>query len=241
MGWFKFHNLMGIKNSYRSFLIAGLLLFFNLLSIPVCLASSGLLSGVVSGAAGTVDGALGGVVDDAAGTVEGALGGTLEDLSKVVDSLLGENDTNATGSVNMNLPPNLTPAKKKVVVIFQVGSKHYYRSGSFGLMDVAPYIKHDRCYLPARFVAYSLGIKPADVTWNKDINTASFSKNGTTVSATIGKDVIHVNNRPVNINILTELVEPGRTMLPYRFIAEAFGATVKWDGDKKAVIVEYYE
>jgi hypothetical protein len=207
----------------------------------------GATGGIVGDVVGTVDGATGGVVGDVVGTDEGLLGGTLEDLNKVVDGLLGENGTNGgsaggnvTGDVYVNPPPNPPPAKKKVVVIFQVGNKHYYINGAFGLMDVAPYIKHDRCYLPARFVAYSLGIKPADVTWNKDTKTATFTKNSTTVSAIIGKDVIYINDKPINIDVSTELVEPGRTMLPYRFIAESFGATVKWDDANKAVIVEYY-
>ncbi|RJQ26018.1 MAG: copper amine oxidase N-terminal domain-containing protein [Peptococcaceae bacterium] len=309
MDRFRLQNLMGLKNGYWRLLIAGLLLFFGLLSIPVYSASGGLLGGVVGDTVGTVDGALGGVVGDTVGTVDGALGGvagdtvgtvdgalggvagdtvgtvddalggvvgdtvgavddalggvagdavgtvddalgggTLEDLNKVVDGLLGENGTNdgsaggnVTGNVYVNPPPVPPPAKKKVVVIFQVGNKNYYINGAFGLMDVAPYIKHDRCYLPARFVAYSLGIKPADVTWSKDTKTATFTRNGTIVGATIGKDVIYVNNKPINIDVLTELVEPGRTMLPYRFIAESFGATVKWDDANKAVIVEYYE
>ncbi len=190
-------------------------------------------SGLLGDLGGTVGGLLGGV-GDLVGDVGNAVGDLLGDVGDTVTNLLGGSKTTV---VNVNPPAG----KKKVVVVFRVGDKHYYINGKVGHMDVAPYIKYDRCYLPARFVSYSLGVDPAHVTWDQAAKTATFAKGGTTVRTTIGDNFIYVNSGKVVTNAPTELVEPGRTMLPYRFMAEAFGATVSWNDGTKTVTVEYYE
>jgi hypothetical protein len=114
-------------------------------------------------------------------------------------------------------------------------------NGRVAAMDVAPYIKYDRCFLPARFVGYSLGIMPENIVWNQATKTATLSKNGTTIRMTIGSRIMYINNMAVQIDAPPELVPPGRTMLPYRWVAEAFGATVSWEPNTKTVTIEYYE
>jgi len=206
---------------------------------------NGLLGGTVGSVIYTEEGGLLGDLGGTVGGLLGGVGGLVGDVGEAVGDLLGgvgDTVTNLLGGskttvVNVNPPAG----KKKVVVVFRVGDNHYYMNGKVGQMDVAPYIKFDRCYLPARFVSYSLGVDPANVAWNQTAKMAAFTKGGKTVRATIGDNFIYVNNGKVATDAPTELVEPGRTMLPYRFIAEAFGATVSWNGDTRTVTVEYYE
>ena len=52
---------------------------------------------------------------------------------------------------------------------------------------------------------------------------------GTRVTLTIGNNIGHVNNT-AKILDASPVIKNSRTMLPVRFVAEAFGAAVDWDG-----------
>lgn len=172
----------------------------------------------------------------------GVLGKTLKDVGNTGGSLVtgvGKNVTNvtATGSGTSTQPAE----KKRVVVTFKVGSKHYTINNKPSVMDVIPYIKNNRCYLPIRFVGYSLGIGPKNINWELSSGKATLTKGDTTVQVVVGNNTMLVNNTAIKIDAPAELILPGRVMLPYRWIAEAFGATVGWDQNNKIVTVEYYE
>ena len=51
----------------------------------------------------------------------------------------------------------------------------------------------------------------------------------TVVKMTIGKDIGYVNGAPYTLDA-APIIRESRTMLPVRFVAEAFGAKVGWDG-----------
>ena len=51
----------------------------------------------------------------------------------------------------------------------------------------------------------------------------------TVVEMTIGQDVGYINGSPMALDA-APIIRESRTMLPVRFVAEAFGATVGWDG-----------
>jgi hypothetical protein len=58
---------------------------------------------------------------------------------------------------------------------------------------------------------------------------------------TVGKNNFWVNgylNLPSYFDVPPEIVPPGRTMIPYRAVAQALGALVFWDGDSQCVTVE---
>ena len=79
----------------------------------------------------------------------------------------------------------------------------------------------------------SLGVDPDDIVW--DGTTATLTKGDTVVKVTLGSKDVLVNDQPVAMDVMPELVPPGRIMLPYRFVAEAFGATVAWNGVERSV------
>lgn len=176
-------------------------------------------------------------VTDAVGNVVGGVGDLLEGILGGVGQTTGSLVINVGDTVG-NLLGGQTQTGE-VVVVFHIGDTHYTINGQTATMDVAPYIKNSRCYLPARFVGYSLGISPGNIFWDKATRTATLSKNGTTERLTAGSNVMYINNMAVQIDAPAEIVSPGRVMLPYRWVAEGFGANVSWDQASQTVTIQY--
>jgi hypothetical protein len=104
-------------------------------------------------------------------------------------------------------------------------------------MDVAPYIKNDRTYVPVRYLAYSLGVTEDNVTWNNDTRQVKIAKGDTDILLTIGDPVMAINQNPTTMDVSPEITN-SRTMLPARWVAEALGATVEWDDAAKQAIIK---
>src|SRR5699024_8290028 len=58
--------------------------------------------------------------------------------------------------------------------------------------DAAPVLKDGRSFLPMAATFEALGFPAEDMTWDSATQTASASKDGTTISLTIGKKAIQV-------------------------------------------------
>jgi len=118
--------------------------------------------------------------------------------------------------------------------VFTIGGASYTTNGATGAMDVVPYLKDGRTYLPLRYVGYGLG---AEVAWDGQAQRATLTKDGKTVQVTVGSKSLLVNGRAVPMDVVPEVVPPGRIMLPYRFIAEALDARVDWDPATRTVTI----
>jgi len=126
----------------------------------------------------------------------------------------------------------ISPTKRNVV--FTLGSNVYTVNGTQYTMDVAAYEKNGRTYLPVRYVAYALGVDPANVLWDEAAQTVTLLKGTNAVQLTIGSNVLKLNGIGITMDVTPELVS-GRTMLPFRFIAQALGASVSYDEATKTV------
>lgn len=138
---------------------------------------------------------------------------------------------NSTSAAKSTIAKVVTPAptETKVTAVFKVGETKYTVNGVEYTMDVAPYVKDGRTYLPVRYVAYALGVDPNNVYWNDETQTVILLKGGTSVQLTIGSKILKLNgNVDIPMDVAPELVN-GRTMLPFRFVAQALGAQVEWD------------
>ncbi|MCL6448435.1 MAG: copper amine oxidase N-terminal domain-containing protein [Armatimonadetes bacterium] len=47
-----------------------------------------------------------------------------------------------------------------------------------------------------------------------------------------------INGVAVNMDVAAEIVDPGRTMLPFRWVAQTSGAKVSWDEATRTVTME---
>ncbi len=117
---------------------------------------------------------------------------------------------------------------------FRIGSNIYYQGGVAKVMDVAPYIKNDRTYVPMRYLGEILG---AEVVWDDAARTVTLTRGDTTVVFTIGSTTYTVNGEAKTADVAPEITN-SRTMLPARYVAEAFGAIVGWDAATQTVLIQ---
>jgi len=101
--------------------------------------------------------------------------------------------------------------------------------------DAKPFIDaNGRTQTPARFIGEALG---ATVTWDGNAKKAVFEKSETTLVLFIGKREYEVNGQKKQMDTEALLIE-GRTFVPARYVAEAFGATVSWNAAIKTVYID---
>ncbi len=103
-------------------------------------------------------------------------------------------------------------------------------------MDVAPYIKAGRTYLPVRFVADALGVTEDNIIWDPVTRSVTVFKGDRIAQMTIGSNVLMVNGVELTMDVAPEITN-GRTMLPVRFMTQALGASIAWDAETQTVTV----
>lgn len=133
----------------------------------------------------------------------------------------------------------VTPDQARIAK-FYIGQKYYEVDGQKIDMDAAPYIKDGRTMIPVRYLAYSLGIPESDVKWYPNSQSIGVTRGTEKIGLNIGDTYMGVNGRPVaaKLDVVPEIVPPGRTMIPYRAVAQALGAMVFWDANERSVTVE---
>jgi len=97
--------------------------------------------------------------------------------------------------------------------------------------DVPPMIIEGRTMVPMRAIFEAIG---AEVTWDQERQLVIGIKDDTIVELYIGSVLPTVNNEIKQINVPATVVNK-RTLAPLRFVGEAFGGTVTWDGLTRTV------
>lgn len=109
-------------------------------------------------------------------------------------------------------------------VVMTIDSKSILVNNEMETLDVAPYVKDSRTYVPLRALAQSFG---ADVNWDEKTGEITVDGNGTKVVLEVGKTTYTVNDNEKTMDVAPELDSAaGRTLVPVRFVAEALGYTV---------------
>lgn len=141
--------------------------------------------------------------------------------------------------------PVVTPTSIVALTLkFNVGlTSSYFTSGSaleqMNTMDAAPMIYEGRMLLPIRFVVEPLG---GTISWNQAEQKVSIIKGTTTIELWIGNNIAKINGvatmiDPDNSKVKPLIINPGRTMLPIRFISEALACKVDWNQSNQEVTV----
>jgi hypothetical protein len=117
---------------------------------------------------------------------------------------------------------------------FRIGDTKYTVNGDEQTLDVVPFIENGRTYLPLRYAAYGLGITDADIYWDPATSAATFIKGGKAVQVSNGSDKLIINGSPVTMDVPAQ-IKDGHFVVPIRFIGQAFGAAVEWDGESQTV------
>jgi len=101
--------------------------------------------------------------------------------------------------------------------------------------DVRPFIdtQSNRTMIPVRFVAENLGCK---VDWNGDLRVVYIQKNDTLIELKIGVLEAIVGGKVISLDAKA-VIKENRTFVPLRFVSEALGAFVEWNGDTRTVYI----
>ncbi len=100
--------------------------------------------------------------------------------------------------------------------------------------DVLPYINdQNRTMVPIRFIGEELG---SQVSWLPSEAKVAIKRQGVSIELIIGADQAKINDRTIAMDTQAELVD-GRTMVPLRFISEAFEAKVSWQETARTVVI----
>ena len=97
--------------------------------------------------------------------------------------------------------------------------------------DVPPVNVNNRVLVPFRAISEALG---AVVSWDEVTKVVTAKKLDITIKLTIGDKIAYINNRPTTLDVAPQIIN-NRTLIPVRFISEAFGAEVGWDGTNQTV------
>jgi len=118
-------------------------------------------------------------------------------------------------------------------IIFTIGKTKATVFGKEKQNDVAPIIKGDRAFLPARFVAENLGAK---VEWSNESRKVIITKGDTRIVITIDSETAIVNDEIIKLDY-PAFIENDRTYTPIRFIAEMLQSTVEWEEDSRTITI----
>jgi len=99
--------------------------------------------------------------------------------------------------------------------------------------SVSPVVMNGRTLVPMRDIFEALG---ATVNYNSLTRGIAAQRDNTNVNLQIGSRAALVNNQPVTLE-QAPLVTRGSTLVPLRFVSEALGATVNWNGSQQLVSI----
>ena len=115
-----------------------------------------------------------------------------------------------------------TQAGMGKTVIMSIGSNEIIANSDKVSIDAAPTVQNSRTYVPFRALAEAFG---AEVAYDEATQAVTAELNGVTVVMTIGSATYTVNDEEQTMDV-APFINGSRTMVPVRFVAEAFGIKV---------------
>lgn len=123
----------------------------------------------------------------------------------------------------------------RVTIFLQVGNDSAYINGEQVHVDEPPFISSGSVMVPLRFVVSSF---KAQLDWDSIFQIVTLTIGNNRMRVQIGNLKADVNGKLVMLPV-SPILKNGVTFVPLRFIAENFGADVKWDPTLKAVSIVY--
>lgn len=102
-------------------------------------------------------------------------------------------------------------------ITLAIDSSATYVNGALKTIDVPAMIIDSRTMVPLRYIGESLG---AEIQWVEKTRTINIKKDGKTITLVVGKTGPGLDVPATIVN--------SRTLVPVRYITEAFGANVTW-------------
>jgi len=158
---------------------------------------------------------------------------TAEEAGTYTLTVVSDNGLSKTFEITLGAAAGEKPAPAygAASMTMFIGAKSFVADGAGGAMDVAPFIEDGRTFVPVRFIAEALG---AEADWEpKDaaVEVVTLTREDKTITIKIGGYSLEVKEGEEVTTITMDvaaMIKDSRTFLPFRFIAEAFGAEVDW-------------
>lgn len=106
--------------------------------------------------------------------------------------------------------------------------------------DVKPVNRQDRVMIPFRAALETMG---ALVEYDSETRVVKATKGDTTIDFTLMSDTINVDKNGEKSQITMDvpmIIEQDRTFVPIRFMSNALGMQVGWDGETETVVIADY-
>lgn len=129
-----------------------------------------------------------------------------------------------------NQPPHLSYYLESGIKL-TIDSPEADISGAKIPLDAPAYIVNNRTMVPLRFISEAFD---ASVNYNNGIVT--IEKDGSVFETTIGTKLYTLNGTQKTMDTESVIVN-GRTMVPVRVIAEAFGMNINWNAEERIVTI----
>lgn len=154
-------------------------------------------------------------------------------------------------TTTISLSDNIVPIKNKCGVIeLTIGNKIATIADTVEnlsnpqkrkeiILEVAPYIKNDRTFIPVRFVADALG---ASVEWDAETGTATLRSEENIIKLTTNDKWMQVSDykpivwRKFKMDTAPHIVN-NRMFVPIRYIAENLNCDIQWNGKTSTALI----
>ncbi|MED1784737.1 stalk domain-containing protein [Brevibacillus fortis] len=100
--------------------------------------------------------------------------------------------------------------------------------------DVSPIHRNGRMLVPIRVVAEATG---SEVSYDAATQKVLLNKKGKHITLTIGSQTAYVDGKRLKMDVSPIIVNK-RTLVPIRFISEAFGYQVQWDEESAVAYIQ---
>ncbi len=124
-----------------------------------------------------------------------------------------------------------------VEVVLTIDQTTAMVNGEAKVMDTPAFITEGRTLVPFRFIGEALG---ASIDWDGNERKVSYVLGDDVVELWIDQNRAMVNGNATTVDdnpTVTPVIVNGRTVVPVRFISEALGADVDWNGETREVSI----
>jgi hypothetical protein len=129
------------------------------------------------------------------------------------------------------------PVEQSAEAGFTIGDAQFILNGVSRSMDLAPYIKDGRTFVPLYYAAQGLGIAESNIFWDAKMQTVTLIKGDKLVQVQIGSTSLLVNGAEITLDVAPE-IRNGRTCLPVALLAQVLGETATWDAASQTLVIE---
>ncbi len=123
----------------------------------------------------------------------------------------------------------------RTLIRLQVGNKTAMINDTSKTLQAAPVIVKGTTMVPLRFIGEAFG---ATVEWEPVFKMIRLQLGSTSIYLQVGSNYASVNGKKIVLQGLPSVIK-GTTMVPLRFISEAFNAQVVWNAATKGIDITY--